>query len=135
MIVVDTNVIAYLTFPGIYTETILKVYEKEPRWNAPWLWRSEFSNVASLYLRRGFITYHDSLDAIEYATNVMRSGEHEISLYKVLNFVKDSKCSSYDCEFLALAQELNTFMLTYDKLILAEFTSLAIRPDDYLTQT
>jgi predicted nucleic acid-binding protein len=134
VIVVDTNVIAYLTFPGAQTETIFKIHEKEPRWNAPWLWRSEFSNIVSLYLRKGLISYHDSLDAIEYAMNVMRSGEHEISFYKVFDFVKDSKCSSYDCEFLALAQELNTQLLTYDKVILKEFPTLAVRPEDYLTQ-
>jgi len=51
MIVVDTNVIAYLMIPGDYTAQARAALWKDPQWAAPLLWRSEFNNVLALYMR------------------------------------------------------------------------------------
>ena len=51
MIVVDTNVIAYLFLPGEYTPLAERLLQKDPDWVAPVLWRSELRNVFALYVR------------------------------------------------------------------------------------
>ncbi len=53
MIVVDTNVIAYLWLPGARTAAAERLVKKDSDWNAPLLWRSEFRNVLAGCLRRG----------------------------------------------------------------------------------
>ncbi|MDJ0588832.1 MAG: hypothetical protein QNJ72_02395 [Pleurocapsa sp. MO_226.B13] len=40
--------------------------------------------------------------------------------------VKNSKCSAYDCEYVALARQLEIDLVTADRKILAEFPSTAI---------
>lgn len=45
MIVVDSNVLAYLYLPGEHTAAAERLLEREPEWAAPVLWRSEFRNI------------------------------------------------------------------------------------------
>jgi len=48
LIVADTNLIAYFLVKGPHTREAEAVYEKDPEWAAPLLWRSEFRNVLIL---------------------------------------------------------------------------------------
>ncbi len=132
MIVADTNLIAYLFFETPHSEEATAVHQKDAEWAAPVLWRSEFVNVVSLYLRKNIITYRDSLDALEFAQSALRGKEFNVSMYSVLQFVNESKCSAYDCEFVALAHELNVPLVTYDEKILREFSNIAISASDFL---
>ena len=51
MIVVDTNVIAYLHISGKFTSSALRLLRQDPYWIAPPLWRSEFCNVLAVCRR------------------------------------------------------------------------------------
>lgn len=134
MIVVDTNVIAYMTFISHHSATVNSLHEHNPVWEAPMLWRSEFLNVISLYYRKNLIDEREALDALEYAERLISKRERQISSSAVIELIVRSKCSSYDCEFVALAKELGTKLVTYDKQILTEFPSIALKPEDYLAQ-
>lgn len=46
MIVVDTNIIAYLLLPTPFSEKVDQLYQFDARWVAPLLWKSEFSTVS-----------------------------------------------------------------------------------------
>jgi len=50
----------------------------------------------------------------------------------VLQLVSESKCSAYDCEFVALARDLNVKLVTVDKQILREFPGDAISLEKYV---
>jgi predicted nucleic acid-binding protein len=132
MIVVDTNVISYLYFPSNQTEEVEKVYTKMPLWVVPFLWRSEFRNVATLYFKKGILT----LDAVKEVTiraeELLWGYEEMVDSDKVFELIKISTCSAYDCEFVALATSLNTKLITYNKKILREFSDVAINPDQFL---
>jgi predicted nucleic acid-binding protein len=132
MIIADTNLIAYLFFDTVYSEQAQMIHELDPVWACPVLWRSEFVNVVSSYLRKNIISYQDGLDAIEFAQRTIGEREFTVSQYSVLELVSQSKCSSYDCEFVALARELNVRLVTYDQKILNEFPSVAINAKDFL---
>ncbi len=133
MIVVDTNVIAYFSFPGSYTEEVMQLHEADSDWIAPVLWKSEFLNITALYLRKKLIEYDDALETMEKAARLLRNKEFTVSGYRVLDLVNESSCSAYDCEFVALAIEKNVRMITYDKLVLKEFSAIASTPLHYLS--
>ncbi len=79
MIVVDTNVLAYLYLPGEHTAATESWLQEDPEWAAPTLWRSEFRNVPSGYIRRETITL-DQAQRLQHRAEVLIS-DHE---YQVL---------------------------------------------------
>jgi len=132
MIVADTNIISYLLLPTSYSEAADKLYKADPVWAAPFLWKSEFRNVLALYLRKGIITFDKALQLQEMAESIMTAHEYDATSTQVLSLVNESTCSSYDCEFVALANYLGVKLVTQDKKLLREFPSVAIGLEDYL---
>lgn len=132
MIVVDTNIIAYLYISGdksLQAEQLLSV---DSLWNAPILWRSEFRSVLSQYLRKDFLSLDDILIIIQQAEKLLNDNEYKISSAHIMQLVNSSSCSAYDCEFVALAQYLDIPLITADKKILKEFPKVAKSLDIYL---
>jgi len=121
MIVVDTNVLAYLYVPGAFTAAAEALLEKDPDWAAPILWRSEFSNILAGYVRRKDISFEQAVSLQMEAESVLAGCEHDIESISVLKLVRDSDCSAYDCEFIALATKLDTQLFTMDKKLLRNF--------------
>ncbi len=131
MIVVDTNVIASMWMPNDMDEWVYKVLKKDDEWVTPLLWRSEFRNVLSIYLRKGILDLSVVLQTIEEAEQLMNANEFEVNSTQVMSIVSDSSCSAYDCEFVALADDLNVPLVTFDKKILREFPDIAMSPKEF----
>lgn len=121
MIVVDTNVVAYLLLPSAPTAAAEALLQREPQWAAPLLWRSEFRNLLAGYLRRGTIAFGDALRIQEEAETLLADAEYEVDSASVLRLVHDSDCSAHDCEFVALAERMNTVVVTADAKLLRAF--------------
>lgn len=126
MIVVDSNILAYLYLPGEFTAAAEALLEREPEWAAPPLWRSEFRNILAGYLRRGMLTFEQACSLQAEAEALMDGFEFEVSSREVLELVRNSDCSAYDCEFVALAHRLNTRLVTMDKKVLRAFSGRAV---------
>jgi len=126
MIVVDTNVLAYLYLPGEYTAAAETLLEQDPDWAAPILWRSEFRNILAGYLRRKAITFEQANSLQREAESLLEGAEFEVESLTVLELVRDSDCSAYDCEFIALTMKLDTKLITMDKKLLRAFPKRAI---------
>jgi predicted nucleic acid-binding protein len=127
MITVDTNVLAYLWLPSDKTPISEKIYYKDADWIAPWLWRSEFRNVVSLYIRRG-VSFSDGLEAINRAENLMKGNELHVNSEEVMRLVKESGCTAYHCEFVHIAQTRSVPLITFDSQILRKFPDVAVDP-------
>lgn len=121
MIVVDSNILAYLYLPGDFTDQAEKLLAQEPDWVAPTLWRSEFRNILAGFMRRGTLTFDQAYAIQREAEALLSSKEYEIDSYAVLDLVRSSDCSAYDCEFVALAVKLGTRLATMDKKVLRNF--------------
>ncbi len=132
MIVVDTNIIAYLYISGEKSPQAEQLLSFDSLWNAPILWRSEFRSVLSLYLRKGILNLDEILIMIQQAEKLLDDNEYKISSAHIMQLVNSSSCSAYDCEFVALAQYLDLPLITADKKILSEFPTVAKSLDIYL---
>ena len=95
MIVVDSNVIAYLYLPGEYTAAAEELLEQA-----------------------------NSLQ--REAESLLEGAEFEVESLAVWELVRDSDCSAYDCEFIALSMKLDTKLVTMDKKLLRAFPKRAV---------
>ncbi len=126
MIVVDSNILAYLYLPGDRTAAAEALLEQDPEWAVPTLWRSEFRNILAGYMRRKTVTFDQACSLQREAESLLAGAEFEVDSSSVLELVRDSDCSADDCEFIALAIKLNTKLVTVDKKLLREFPTRAV---------
>lgn len=126
MIVVDSHVLAYLYLPGEFTPAAEALLEREPEWAAPPLWRSEFRNILAGYVRRGMLNFEQACSLQAEAEALMDGFEFEVHSLDVLELVRDSECSAYDCEFVALAARMDAKLVTMDKKVLKAFPKRTI---------
>ena len=132
MIVVDTNLIGYLYLASPRSVQAERALGQDPQWAAPLLWRSEFRNVLALYIRKGFLSLEDAQQIMDEALTLMQGQEYQVASFHVLNLVAASTCSAYDCEFVALAQDLSVPLVTADAEILGQFPEAAVSLDDFV---
>ena len=132
MIVVDTNVIAYLFLTGEHSNLSERLLKHDPEWAAPRLWRSEFRNVLALYLRQELLGLEDSLEILEEAERLMSDSEFEVPSALVMQLAHESGCSAYDCEFVAMARYFRIPLATNDGTLLRTFPDTAQRVEAIL---
>ncbi|NGX16038.1 type II toxin-antitoxin system VapC family toxin [Wenzhouxiangella sp. XN24] len=121
MIVVDTNVIAYLLLPGDRTKAAEALHRRDAEWAAPLLWRSEFRNVLATLIRLGRIELPIAQAIQEQAERLLAPLEFAVDSESVLALAASSGCSAYDCEFVALADYLDVPLVSADRKLKAKF--------------
>lgn len=132
MIVADTNLIAYLVLPGERTGQSESVLMKDSAWVVPVLWSSELRSVVGSYVRTGHLTLAQGCGAMERAVALVGGREAPVDSREVLTLAHRSGCSTYDCEYVALAISLGVMLVTSDKAVLRAFPSVAIAPGKFL---
>lgn len=131
MIVADTNLVVYPVISGPQETDAQRVRSRDHDWVAPVLLRSELLNVLWRYVTAGLIgrdeairTYKRGLSFIRFATEVSDPAG-------VLNLCQATGCSTYDAEFVWLAQERGTTLVTLDGAVLRAFRSVAVLIADF----
>ena len=130
MIVVDTNVLAYLLIPGQYTDSAERLLLSEPEWAAPLLWRSELRNVLATYVRAKRLELSDAIALHRRAADLIGAEEFEPDSADVLRLAKASGCSAYDCEFISVAEYLDVKLITADAKLAKTFKTRAVLLSD-----
>jgi predicted nucleic acid-binding protein len=125
VIVVDANVLIYLWLKESYADTAAALLSSDPHWIAPLLWRSEFRNVIVGALRRKIISRETALAVMDGAEHQMDGNERLVDSRDVLRLAAVSRCSAYDCEYVALAEAAGVPLITNDAQVLKEFPSIA----------
>ena len=132
MIVVDTNIILYLLLPNEkYNQLAFNLYEKDKNWVAPSLWRYEFLSILTLYQRKTIIKPNISKILFKKALEVVESRDL-INVDHVFNAIENSTLSAYDCNFVGLSKETGLPLITEDKKILTQFSTIAVSMEKYL---
>ncbi len=126
MIVVDTNILAYFFLPYDHSAAADSLFKRDPDWVAPILWRSEFRNLLAGELRRKNLSFDDIVRVQSEAESLLEGREHEVDSRRVLELVRDSNCTAYDCEFVVLAAQLGVKLVTMDAKLLKAFPPHAV---------
>jgi predicted nucleic acid-binding protein len=132
VIVADVNLIAYLLLGGPEVALAQQVLEQESAWAAPILWRSEFRSILAAYMRQRGLSMSDAWQAHELAEALIGAHEYAPGGERVLELVSVSACSAYDCEYVALAEELQVRLVTSDQQVLRHFPRVAISPRHFV---
>jgi predicted nucleic acid-binding protein len=132
VIVADSNLLTYLVLPGTHTDEAEAVLARDAAWAVPMLWRSELCSVVHKYIRRGTLTIDQGVAALDRAATVIAGREASVDSRTVLELASDSPCSTYDCEYIALAQLLGVALVTMDQVILTAFPETAVPPAAFL---
>jgi len=132
MIIVDANLIGALFVQSEQTPLAARIFERDPDWYAPILWQSEMRSLITSYLRHKLITLDKATQIMDEAHALMMEHERHISSNLVLELVSTHKCTSYDCEYVALAKEMNITLVTFDKEVVGEFPGIAVFPQDFV---
>jgi predicted nucleic acid-binding protein len=125
VIVVDSNILAYLHLGREHHSAAASLLRQERDWAAPLLWRSEFRNVLTGCLRRGELRLVEAVSTQAEAEDMMRESEFAVDSELVLQLAHESACTAYDCEYVALAMRLGVKLVTMDKQILRAFPQIA----------
>jgi len=134
MIVVDTNVIAYLHLPGPHSAQAEQCLLSDAEWVAPPLWRSEFRNILALYIRQQLLTLDAAQQIMAAAEQLMQGHEIEVTSSIVLALAAANNCTAYDGEFVALAQSLDIAFVTVDQKLLTRFPGTAVALEAFSTK-
>lgn len=132
MIVADTNLLIYLYVQGDRTEDSEAVLRRDATWAVPLLWRSEFRNALIGLVRKEFVLLEKAIAIVDEAERWLAGREYSVISRHVLTLAEHSGCSAYDCEFVALAQDLGVSLVTTDQQVLKAFPSLGVSPGNFL---
>jgi predicted nucleic acid-binding protein len=132
LIVVDTNVIAYLLIQGGQTSRAREILVRDPRWYAPSFWRIEFLNVLMNYSRHLKLPDEDVRVTWMNSFHLPHLEDHGIEPDRALEAALRYKISGYDALFVALAKDLNTVCVTRDNALRKAVPSLVVTMDEFL---
>jgi predicted nucleic acid-binding protein len=95
-------------------------------WAAPVLWRSEFREALAQLIRHGGLGLDSALLAWQAAEEIVGDREYRVASAAVLELAMRSRCTAYDCEYVALALDLGVPLVTADKHIARAFPKNAV---------
>jgi predicted nucleic acid-binding protein len=91
--------------------------------------------VLATYVRARRLTAADAFAVMDRALGRMNRREFKVAPQRALMLAADSGCSAYDCEFVALAQELGVPLVTVDREVPARFPDDTVSLADFAGRT
>jgi predicted nucleic acid-binding protein len=131
MIVVDTNVIAYLLIEGEKTELAQRTFGQDSNWVVPTLCRHEFLNVLATFVRHSGIEISDAIDIWQKSNLLLTPGERDVDMIYALRLATQNNISAYDAQYVALAMELGVPCVTEDQQVLETFPDIALSMQEF----
>lgn len=131
MIVVDTDVISYFWLEANRTEAARTVRRRDADWRAPRLWRSEFRSVLYQHMHHRGLPLEKALRIVETAEADLENTTYRVSASDVLRRAEALGHSTYDCEYVALAQQLGTTLVTGDRRLPDLFPETAVLLENF----
>jgi predicted nucleic acid-binding protein len=124
MLVVDTNVVAYLLIHGIHSAAAQQLRSRDPDWRSEAFLLVEFTNVLASSIATKRMTFSLAEDFLANAAALFDGKLARVPHAAVLAIAARHRVSAYDARFLALADQLDTRLVTEDARLRAAVPSL-----------
>ncbi|MBI4204398.1 MAG: type II toxin-antitoxin system VapC family toxin [Betaproteobacteria bacterium] len=124
MVVVDTNILAYLLIEGDRTADAQALFRRDPDWRSDEFVLIEFSNILATYQRSGALTADMAEKLLDTATRTVSliHTSHKGALKVAMEF----GVSAYDARFLAAARHHESRLVTEDAKLRAAAPTLTL---------
>ena len=113
MVVVDTNILAYLLIKGDRTADAQALFTRDAEWRSEGFVLIEFSNILAIYQRAGALSRSVAETMLTTAGRVV-SGLVNLPHGRALKLAAEFGVSAYDARFLGAAQSLGARLVTED---------------------
>lgn len=113
MVVIDTNVLAYLLIEGDGTAQAQTLYARDPDWRSEAFLLVEFSNLLATCVRTGRMDGGAARGLIASAERTLAATVN-LPHGRVLEMAMEHRVSAYDARFLAAAQAMGARLVTED---------------------
>jgi predicted nucleic acid-binding protein len=113
VVVVDTNVVAYLLIEGDRTTDSHALYAKDPDWQSEAFVLVELTNILTTYTRINALTREQGVELLAAAETLLPplpSVSHQEAYEVAVEF----GISAYDARFIAFARQMKTKLVTED---------------------
>jgi predicted nucleic acid-binding protein len=77
-------------------------------------------------MRNGGLSLERAIRLASESAAILENREVQGDSARILRLVARSNCSAYDCEFVALAEEMSTFLVTSDRKLIREFPEIVV---------
>lgn len=135
MIVVDNNVLVYATLEA-YTPELnalaQKLRQRDPHWILPTLWRHEYLNTLNNYVRHDLVSVSTASNLWLEAYSRFHNQEAPVDFVATLKNAHQYGLSSYDAQYLTLAESHNCPLITEDKVLRGKARGAALSMSEYL---
>ena len=124
MLLVDTNVVAYLLIEGDHTEAAQELHTRDSDWRSEAFLLVEFTNVLVSSIARKRMTLSMAKDFLAKAASLFDGKLGRIPHASVLAIATRHRVSAYDARFLSLADQLGSRLITEDARLRAAAPAL-----------
>lgn len=113
MVLVDTNILAYLMIEGDRTPAAQRLFERDSDWCSEAFVMVELSNILTTYVRTKALTQPQGVRLLTEAQTLV-STLHNIAHVQTLETAIEHEISAYDARFISLAKHLKLKLVTED---------------------
>ena len=131
MVLVDTNIIAYLMIRGNRTAAAQQLYERDSDWCSEAFVMVEFSNVIATYVRTRALSQAQGTKLLA-ESQAHLSTLHSVVNTQALESAMQFGISAYDARFISLAKQLKMKLITEDVKLRVAVPALTMSLDDAL---
>ncbi|MGH8092443.1 MAG: type II toxin-antitoxin system VapC family toxin [Chthoniobacterales bacterium] len=114
MLLVDTNVVAYLLIQGDHTAGAQQLRARDPDWRSESFLLVEFTNILASSIAMKRMTLPLARDLLQKASELLDGKLGRTPHDAVLTMAARHRVSAYDARFLALADQLGRRLITED---------------------
>jgi predicted nucleic acid-binding protein len=113
VVLVDTNILAYLLIEGDRTAAAQELYARDPDWRSEGFILVELSNVIATQMRAKALSREQAARLLEHAQALIPDPSH-VPHAKALEVACHFGISAYDARFIAMAMQVKLKLITED---------------------